>query len=677
MRRIVACSLTAVVLAFVAAAAEYTQSPTPGGAPPDAAAEARKLLTDPQPKVRLRAALVLVSQADEQVMNVLIDLLADLLGDERRQAEGALRQLAGEWSPNPKLPGDDELSRKIRREAWASWWKALDGPALLAAFRQRILTKEDAAAAQVLIDKLGDPSADTRDRAAAALIAQGPKVAGLLKEAAKSANAEQAKSAATCLKTIAQKDAHNKLPLSAARLLAIRKPAGAAEALLAYVTFSDDSRVKDEIGKALKTLAAGGADAALIAALGDPLPLRRILAAEALAGANGGKHLPALRKLLKDADVEVRLRAAVALVQALDKESVPALIAVLAEVPRAKAWQAEDLLRRLAGDRAPAVPWGKDDDAARKKLTAAWQAWWKEHGAAIDMAQLGKIPSGSGLTLVAETGSRGGFKGKGKGGIGVGPAVMSDRVVALDPEGKVQWQINNVDYPIDVQLLPGERVLIAEYDSNRITERDFKGAILWEYRLPAFPGNVQRLDNGNTFVALCGPAAVSGGNGKQLLEVDPTGKLVAGFTVVAPPAGGGFGAVDFVVAAHKMPDGKMICLMSDEIGLWLDGTGKELKRFPLPRARPAAVMNAYGAIDVTPEGHLIFAQSDGLITEYDADGKLIWQVKAQGYRASKLPNGNVVVTTLSGGAVELDGGGRIIWQYDPPAGLQVVRARRQ
>src|SRR5262249_13757443 len=87
----------------------------------------------------------------------------------------------------------------------------------------------------------------------------------------------------------------------------------------------------------------------------------------------------------------------------------------------------------------------------------------------------------------------------------VNPANGSDRLVALDRNGQPQWQIENLDYPVDFQLLPGNRVLIAEYYSNRVTERDLTGKILWEAsNLPRGPINVQRLPNGNTFIALYG-----------------------------------------------------------------------------------------------------------------------------------------------------------------------------
>jgi hypothetical protein len=685
--------------------------------------EVRKLLADPKPQVRLRAALALVQRGDEMAVAVLIDLLADLPQDERRQAEQALQQLAGAWSPAPSLQGDDELSRKIRREAWAGWWRTMNGPALLAAFRQRSLSEEELARVQALIDQLGDKSFANRDRAVGELIAMGSKVVGLLREAVKSTDLEQATRAEMCLKRITQKEEKDRLPTAAPRLLAVRKPPGAAAALLEYLPFTDDNVMKQEIGKALTSLVLveGKADPALFKALNDPRPVRQIAAAEALAGGGDATHWPAVRKLLTDTSPEVRLRVAVALVHAHDKESVPALIDLLAVLPRGNAWEAEELLLRLAGAKAPARPSG-DDLAARKKLYAAWQAWWKDRGATLDMAELEKTQGGLGLTLVAEVGFQagkgpaakgpakkggplnppqppavGGFGGAkaGKKGGGVNPVAAavagSDRVVAVDRTGQARWQIENLDHPIDFHLLPGDRVLIAEYNGSRVTERDLKGKILWAVDLPGPPINVQRLANGNTFIALYGSAAQIVNQGQpQMMEVDPAGKTVATFNVGAAqqflkgPAGGGGGfggplnANDLLMqGAYKMADGQIVCLVGYDSCIRMDATGKEVKRFQVPPTKNISLLNSLGNIDVTAKGHIILVQNDSTVTEYDADGKIAWQAKAAGSRATRLPNGNTLVASPMAGVLELDGTGHSVWQYEPPAGYQAVRARRQ
>jgi hypothetical protein len=663
--RLVPLFLASAALAVVSVAAPTQVQPA---AQPEKAPDARKLLADPSPQARLRGALELSAQFDEQAIGVLIDLLAELPAGDRLKAEQALRQLAGEWSPNPPLRGEDELSRKIRREVWASWWKTVNGPALLAAFRQRTLSAGEAAAARKLIDQLGDESAAKRDKAGADLTALGAKVVGLLR-AAKSPDDEHARRVAACLQEIARNGGQPRLPLAAPGLLAARKPPGAAAALLAYLPDADNASMKNEITRALTSLvrAADTVDPVVVQALGDALPLRREVAAEALAAAGGANRLAAVRPLLKDAEPGVRLRVAVALANARDRDAVPVLIALLADLPRGQVWEAEDLLQRLAGEKAPKVPYGGDDAAARQQFSAAWQAWWKEHGAAVDLAELEKTRASSGLTVVAES-SMGFKKRKGEAPTG--------KVVAVDRTGQVRWQIENLDHPVDVQLLPGERVLVAEYYGKRVTERDSRGKILWEASLPTYPVNVQRLANGNTFIVLYGLAAL-GGNGQSMMEVDATGKIVATFTGPAGAAGGG-GIRDLITSGYKMPDGKMVCSMYDGTVIWMDATGKEVKRFTVPQGNggPGFALSTYGSIDVTPKGHVLLAQRDGLVVEYDADGKAVWQAKIDAYRATRIANGNTLVATINGGVVELDPTGRAVWQYTPAGGQQAMRARR-
>ena len=41
-------------------------------------------------------------------------------------------------------------------------------------------------------------------------------------------------------------------------------------------------------------------------------------------------------------------------------------------------------------------------------------------------------------------------------------------------DGKIRWQVGNLKYPVDAIVLPGERVLVTEWDGNRVAEWDFK-----------------------------------------------------------------------------------------------------------------------------------------------------------------------------------------------------------
>src|SRR6185312_6786430 len=85
-------------------------------------ADIRPLLADKRPSVRLRVALGLVSAYDPEAVPVLVDLLAHLEPAQRVPVEEYLSGLAGEWAVGaPK--GGDALSRRLRRDVWAAWWK--------------------------------------------------------------------------------------------------------------------------------------------------------------------------------------------------------------------------------------------------------------------------------------------------------------------------------------------------------------------------------------------------------------------------------------------------------------------------------------------------------------------------------------------------------------------------
>jgi hypothetical protein len=289
------------------------------------------------------------------------------------------------------------------------------------------------------------------------------------------------------------------------------------------------------------------------------------------------------------------------------------------------------------------------------------------------------------LTLVAEVSPKAGGK---KGGVVAGGG--KDRIVAVDRNGQVRWQINDLECPVDFHLLPGNRVLIAEYYANRVTERDPNGKILWEVsNLPGTPVNVQRLANGNTFIAIYN-ASAGGVAGGMVMEVDRAGNTVSKISInragglAGGPGGfgggpGGAGAFlinGYLLAAHKMADGRIVCLFTDETIVWLDPTGKEVKSFRAPGAYVGPLLGSIGGIDVTAKGHILLFQNINTLVEYDPDGKLVAQIKATGNRVQRLPNGNTLVSNTSGGVVELDKSGQVMWHYDPPAGMQAFRARR-
>jgi hypothetical protein len=608
-------------------------TPQVGKADPAGQPDVRKALSDADPQVRLKAALALAlaEQLDEEAISVLIDLLAELPPAQRRLAERALQQVAEEWSPTPALAGNDEISRRILRDAWAGWWRNVDGKALLAAFQKRTLSPEQAAKAIALIADLGDKVFATRQRATMDLVALGPPVIPLLRQAMPGADLEVTTRLEQCLKQIARNHEGDTLPVVAARLLALRKPVGAVETLLAYVAYADDEEMKWEVAKGLQHLAGTDVNGppALVKSLQDASAVRRAIAGEVLAGATGAEVRAAVRKLLADPDPAVRLRVAVALVCAADKEAVPALIELVGNAPGDQWWRAEEILHGLAGAKAPPACAG-DEAPARQKCCDAWRAWYAADGAKAKLTPRPVPPPLLGFTAIAACLPA--------------PNNAKSRMFEVDKEGKVRWQFE-CHYPVDVHILPGKRVLLSEYDTEgkRVTERDLKGNILWQKTGLVESYNVQRLVNGNTFVACR----------FRLMEFDAAGSPVFDRPIEESVGGG------------KLPDGQMLYLTIKGKCVRLDAAGKEVKRFDSGQ-NDAAVR----VFDLTPRGSLLVSLCPkNTAVEFDLEGNKLWQ--AQHARLTGIPtavrNGHMVVALYSqSNVVQLDRAGKVVWQYQTP-----------
>src|SRR5262249_15972374 len=151
------------------------------------------------------------------------------------------------------------------------------------------------------------------------------------------------------------------------------------------------------------------------------------------------------------------------LARAGDKAAIPVLIALLGQGPLELAWPAEDVLCRLAGDQPPATGLGSTAEE-RAKCRDAWALWWKTNATRVDVAQRGKEKTLGGRNLVCECGA-----GKHPQGY----------VWEFGRDGKMRWEFDNVNTPVDVQILPNGRVLVATWNVGEVTERDQKGKILW------------------------------------------------------------------------------------------------------------------------------------------------------------------------------------------------------
>jgi HEAT repeat protein len=580
----------------------------------------RKLLSDPAPSARLRAALALARADDPQAAATLIALLGEMDDPRARVAiEDYLTDLAGALAPKVKA-GDEELPPQQAREVWQRWWRDTEGTGLLDELKKRTKPDVDPDTVRDLVVKLNATSFDVRQRAQKDLIHLGVPILPLLREVYRDPPdlevRQRVRSIIETIETENDKARVEYLPrlLAVARVIALRKTPGATETILRYLPSQDEDGLREELQNALAAVACTGSEAqpALLAALSDKSGMRRIAAARALCTVPRPEHLEKVRRLLNDPEPSVRLAVALALADARDPAAVAALASQVAVLPADLAAQAEDYLAQIAGESGPKdLPAGDDN---RQKRSAAWASWVeaaKGNPALFGPAgiagrdRVGPAFSASlrGYTLLVQP--------------------QANTVAELGPDGKQRWALTGLQAPLDAVVLANQHVLVAE--QNRVTERDLRGKVLWQKDVPQ-PACLQRLANGNTFIACA----------NLLLELDRTGKEVLRATV------GG------IAAARRLHDGRIVAFDRQNI-IQLDRAGKEVKR-------TAVMVGGGGCNEVLDNGHVL-ALSPGMgnLTEFDREGKEIGRFEQPGAsNAFRLPNGHTLVTIDQNRYVELD-----------------------
>ena len=336
---------------------------------------------------------------------------------------------------------------------------------------------------------------------------------------------------------------------------------------------------------------------------------------------------------MTDPAPEVRLFAAASLLAAREPEAVPTLIALLSAQSHDLTFRAEDLLTHLAGAAGPTVWLDSTRDDNGGKVRTAWEAWWKTNAAKIDWAKFKRGEQALGLTLVVENQRADG----------------GGRIYETNMDGIIRWQLASPN-PIDVQWLPGGRLLVSDSRASQIYEMDTRGVIGWKHTGIAAT-SCQRLPNGNTVISTY----------QNIIEFTREGKTVFSYATQG-----------HTYHARKLPDGHYVWIDAcGEIGE-IDGDGKTIAKVKV------AADLAWGSIERLRNGHYLVALGGvGKVQEVDMAGKVYQSLAVNNpNRAVRLDNGHTLVASHGDQCIyEFDAAGERRWKHEC-AGRPFAVARR-
>jgi HEAT repeat protein len=591
-------------------------------------------LKDPLPFRRYQAAYLVARRSGVEHREQLRAMLLD--------KDPLVRQRIGEglFGKRPaqvlqeSLGADETLLRGQKIEPTEA--------ALLQFFRKRTLNENDQKRFRALVKSMGHSSHTVREKATSELAKGGISALAFVKEAEYHPDVERSRRARMLLEEIRQSN-NTAVPIAAAHLLARpaqKKDASPGESirtLLAYVPFADDEAVEDEILTCLTLLSLREpkVEPELVKALKDVNPTRRAAAAFVLGHVGTKEQVAGVQRLLDDAQPVVRLRAAQGMLAARNKAALPGFVKLLQSLPAPYLPKVEEVLYRLAQDKGPTEAIQAASGDSRQKAVQAWEKWLDDNKTKIDLTSIGDRETYLGLITVCEYDN--------------GANQIQGQVWEGTRGGPKRFTFNGVLGAMDAHTLPNGRILVAENSANRVTERDTKGVIKWEYLIPNNGGQsnpvcCQRLPNGNTFIA----------SYNMVMEVTPARVEVYRISRFAN------NAQFHIFSAHKARNGHIVAITSQGMIIEIEApSGKQINTVQ------TQTLGNWCSVELQPNGnYLVASMNPGTVREIDRKGTEVWSKNFPGvFRATKLPNGNVLVASMQQREVaEIDRSGTIRWR---------------
>lgn len=488
--------------------------------------------------------------------------------------------------------------------------------------QKHALSTKDRERLEVHLNKLGHRSWAQREQASEFFVSTGRPALAFLNDASHSADKEIARRAERAREAILAQP-HAETMQAVIRLLVSMNTHEAIPALFDYLPWATEDTEVRLLFDALVKLGLKNKQPRNSILEKRTAPQVRVRAAVAyvLGKSKPLPHRP-LKQLLYDLQPEVRFHAAEALIKGGDKHAVPVMIALLREMPTPMCCKVEDILYQLDNSEDTPDSLQNYSQRERERAAKAWSNWWQTHEAKIDIASVNFENPVRGYTLVCEY----------DGGPDAGCVWLAGR------DGKPRWEIHGLDGPNDAHLLSHNRILVAERNASRVTERDLKGNILWQKKVDGGAIACQRMHDGNVLIA----------SWVSVIAVDRNGRKLWTF--------------------HHSRGMRYTCQLKDRriLGIaangdifFLNDKGKLLQTItPEAHGRGAGY---WASVELLTNDNLLVALgSAGKVVEINQKGKIVWQANVpNAVSATRLRNGNTLVCNFEQKVViELDPTGK-------------------
>ena len=539
---------------------------------------------------------------------------------------GLLASAQGPKQPGAFAPTPDEQDRNLL----AQFRIGTGGPELLGRLKNQVGDPQAMARARALIPLLGNEDFEIREKASRNLAGLGSTVLEVLRENSNHPDAEVARRVRDARESIEETQSSQVMG-AIIRQLTRKKVPGTVEALMQLSEARGDPEWINLVERPLGRLASESI-VALEKAATSATPRVRWLAGKALCQTPEGKAFA--RRLMKDPDHLVRWRVALALGRSGDEgASLPVVVQELHLANQIAGFEMEDWLHQVAGESGPApLPW-PGTAGGRAERQKAWEEW-------LGRRPVAKTMPNRTLTVLLDEGI----------------------VRMLDGQNQPIWELKNIAFPLDVEYLPGGRILVAEHGANRVTIRSSRNEVIWE-RTIEMPLAAQRTGRGTILITTA----------ELILEVDGAGTEVARFNPDGRLGNGGTS----IMKAQMLPGGELgLVTQRRELGedakfVRLDSDWREVGRLGVH------VGTSGGRIDWQANGNVLVPELDkNRVVEYDPAGKELWIADAEvPVFAMRTPKGTTLMTSRSdAGAKEVDKKGATIWNYKGES--RVTRAIR-